>query len=143
MRTAQNIEAQSSAAGTQSSTRKKAKLTPEMEVRKWKPGQSGNPTGRNGKDVAQEIAKAIFTQNPELIYQAFSSALKKGNAYAFQVLSDRAFGKLKETKEVTHKYEEVPDGDLQHRIDQLMKDLGLAQQVDSASKIAQDVLTNE
>lgn len=45
---------------------------------------------------------AVFSQNPEMIYQAFLKALKKGNVYAFKVLVDRAYGKVTETREVTH-----------------------------------------
>lgn len=139
MKTAQTIEAQSdekaSPHGKPKNTRPKSKLTPEMEIRKWKPGQSGNPSGRPKNDIAQQIAAAIFSQNPELIYQAFSQALKKGNAYAFQVLSERAYGKLKETKEVTHKYEDVADNDLQGEIDSILQRLGLARDADRAAEI--------
>ena len=102
-------------------------------LKPWKPGQSGNPGGRpkNG-DVASEIAKAVFSQNPEMIYQAFLKALKKGNVYAFKVLADRAYGKVKEPREVTHRYEDLSDEDLQREIDSLLANLGLAAQVDAA-----------
>ena len=101
-------------------------------LKPWKPGQSGNPGGRPKNDVASEIAKAVFSQNPEMIYQAFLKALKKGNVCAFKVLADRAYGKVKETREVTHRYEDLSDEDLQCRIDEIMRDLGLAAQVDAA-----------
>jgi hypothetical protein len=97
----------------------------------WKPGQSGNPAGRPKNDIASEIARAIFSQNSELIYQAFGRALQGGNAYAFQVLADRGFGKLKESREVTHRYEDVSDDDLERRVNELVCDLGLAAQVDA------------
>lgn len=140
MRTAETIEAKKSvktpsaapkAKGVKRNPRSLANL-----VAPWKPGQSGNPGGRPKNDMAQEIAQAVFSQNPELIYKAFTKALHKGSAFAFQVLSDRAYGKLKETKEVTHRYEDVPDADLQQRVDALMRDLGLAQQVDDAAATA-------
>ena len=95
-------------------------------LKPWKPGQSGNPGGRPKNDVASEIAKAAFSQNPELIYRAFIEALKKGNARAFQVLADRAYGKIKGTREVTHRYENLSDADLQREIDSLLSHLGLA-----------------
>ena len=101
-------------------------------LKPWKPGQSGNPGGRPKNDVASEIAKAIFSQNPEMIYRAFLKALEKGNVYAFQVLADRAYGKVKETREVTHRYEDLSDTDLQREIDSLLAHLGLASQVDAA-----------
>lgn len=91
----------------------------------FKPGQSGNPGGRKKNDVAAEIAQAIFSNNPEMIYQAFVKALKKGNPYAFQVLSDRAYGKVKEKQELTHRYEDVSDADLQRRTEELIRELGL------------------
>lgn len=142
MKTAQAIEAQSSLTVKAKAEKKRPRPSARSlaNLRPFRPGQSGNPGGRPKNDVAQEIAQAIFSNNPELIYQAFSKTLGKGNAYAFQVLSDRAFGKLKETKEVTHRHGDIPDGDLQARIDKLMQDLGLAQAVDAASEIAKDVI---
>jgi Family of unknown function (DUF5681) len=95
-------------------------------LKPWKPGQSGNPGGRPKNDVASEIAKAVFSQNPEMIYQAFLKALKKGNVYAFKVLADRAYGKAKETREVMNRYEDLSDADLQREIDSLLSHLGLA-----------------
>jgi hypothetical protein len=74
--------------------RRKPKLTPEMEARKWKPGQSGNPGGRPKRDVASEIAAAIFENNAEAIGKAYLKLLKRGSLGAFSLLSDRAFGKV-------------------------------------------------
>jgi hypothetical protein len=61
-----------------------------------KPGQSGNANGRPKHDIASEIAQAVFTNIPELIYQAFCKLLRRGNGYTFQVLADRAFGQAEE-----------------------------------------------
>lgn len=72
-------------------------------LRPWKPGDCPNPEGKNGNDVAKEIAQAIFSNNQEEIYKAFANALFKGNAYAFDVIANRAFGKLKETQELGDK----------------------------------------
>lgn len=106
MRTASGIEANKADKTAPKAAPRGKRTNPNPNWRKnlvapWKPGQSGNPGGRPKNDVAQQIAMAVFTQNPDLIYRAFAAALKKGNAYAFQVLSDRAFGKVKDRTELT------------------------------------------
>jgi hypothetical protein len=78
--------------------------------------------GRPKKDMAQEIAKKVFEDNPELIYKACVEQLGRGGAFAFQVYSDRAYGKLKETKEV-HTFEgDTADNELQERVAQLERE---------------------
>ena len=62
-------------------------------LRPWRPGQSGNPGGRPKRDLAAEIARAIFEQDSESITRAFAAELKKGNAKVFAALADRAYGK--------------------------------------------------
>lgn len=68
-------------------------------LKPWKPGQSGNPDGRPKNDLAREIARGVFEENPELIRKAFYKALRKGNAYVFKELGDRAYGKVKDRVE--------------------------------------------
>jgi hypothetical protein len=63
---------------------------------RWQPGKSANH-GVPKHDIAKEIAQAIFLNNADMIYAAYTKMLRKGNAYSFQVLSERAFGKLKES----------------------------------------------
>jgi len=48
-------------------------------------------------DLAAELARAIFEEDPDAIKAAFTRMLHKGSPYAFQVLADRAYGKLKES----------------------------------------------
>jgi len=72
--------------------------------------------------MAKEIAQAVFENNPELIYAAFAKALGKGQAFAFQVCADRAYGKLKETHEQHHVYEDVQESNLQERVAQLERE---------------------
>ena len=62
-------------------------------LKPWKSGQSGNPGGRPRRDLAAEIARAIFERDAEAIERAFAAALKKGDARVFKVLADRAYGK--------------------------------------------------
>jgi poly-beta-hydroxyalkanoate depolymerase len=62
-------------------------------LKPWKPGQSGNPGGRPKRDLAAEIARAIFEQDSEAITRAFAAELKKANAKVFTALADRAYGK--------------------------------------------------
>lgn len=104
----------------------------QIKPYQWVKGVSGNPGGKHRGDRAAELAREILEANPEAYYRGFAEQLSKGNAYAFGVLADRAFGKLKETKEITHIHQDVPDTDLQRRIDELVRDCGLAQQVDEA-----------
>jgi hypothetical protein len=58
-------------------------------------GQSGNPGGRP-KDVAGAFARLVIEETLEESYAGFAEQLAKGNAYAFSVLSDRGYGKLKQ-----------------------------------------------
>jgi hypothetical protein len=92
---------------------------------RWQPGKSANPGGVPKHDVAKEIAKAVFENNPDMVYKAFAKAIAKGNAYAFQVLADRGYGKLKETihAEVSP-YHEYTDEELQKRLRELEQKLG-------------------
>ena len=63
-------------------------------LKPWPKGVSGNYAGRPKRDLSAEIARAVFEQNPDLIYRAMLRALKKGNARTFAVLADRAYGKV-------------------------------------------------
>ena len=60
----------------------------------FQPGESGNPGGRPRRDLAAEIARKVFEENPEAIEKAMLKALLKGDPGVFTVLADRAFGKL-------------------------------------------------
>ena len=78
-------------------------------------------------DLAGEIAKAIFEQDGQAIFAAFQKMLRKGSPYAFQVLSDRAYGKLKDTHQVdVSPYRDMSDADLAVRIKQLEQQLGFS-----------------
>ena len=62
-------------------------------LKPWKPGQSGNPGGRPKRDVAAEIARAIFERDAEAIERMFAVELQKGNYKVFTALADRAYGR--------------------------------------------------
>ncbi len=55
--------------------RKRRGGNPPVEHR-FKPGQNGNPGGRLQRDIAAEIARAIFENNPELI-ERYSRRLRR------------------------------------------------------------------
>lgn len=48
------------------------------------------------KDTAADIARKAFENNQQAIYEAYSKKLMAGDSYAFSVLSDRGFGKMKQ-----------------------------------------------
>src|ERR1700733_7089379 len=77
----------------------KRKLTPEMESRKWKPGQSGNAGGRPKKKPITEMYERILNspENIAAIEKATVAALRKGNmAMVLQLreMADRTEGKV-------------------------------------------------
>lgn len=75
------------------------KLTPEMEARKWKPGESGNPGGRPKKKPITEMYEAMLN-DPELIdvaRDAIRKAISKGQmAMVLQLkeMAERVEGKI-------------------------------------------------
>lgn len=128
-RTAESIEEAKEARSSEKPQSKhpKGKVTgfrgPSPDVGKatqFKPGQSGNPGGRPKNDLAREIAQGVFENNPELIHRAFCRALRKGNAYVFKELADRAYGKVKETIEHTGEVN-LTLNDVRQRISELLE----------------------
>jgi hypothetical protein len=110
------------------SVRQKHRRGDASRIAAWRfqPGKSGNPGGVPKHDVAKEIAKAIFENNPDMVYKAFAKAIAKGNAYALQVLADRGYGKLKEQHQVeVGPYRDLSDDELRDRIAKLQEQPGL------------------
>lgn len=141
MRTAEQIEEnkaqrETAAPCSDHQPEQQAKPLPERLVKFcWKKGQSGNPGGRPKSDFAAEFArKILLAKGDEQLLDEYANGfvaqLRKGNAYTFKELAERGFGKLKEVKEVTYRYEDVPDADLDKRITELLGELGLASQID-------------
>ncbi len=106
-------------------------------LKPWPKGVSGNPGGKPRVDLAAQIARAIFENDGRAIYAAYSKMLRKGSAYCFQVLSDRAFGKLKERHEYEiSEYRDVSTEDLVSRIAELERELGMSSSApDSAPEL--------
>jgi len=141
MKTAETIEAEEERKKAQKSTVRVAHNSKPVSKReadrrercverlkplRFVPGVSGNPGGRPARDIASEIAQALFTNHPELIYEAFLKVLRKGSPYGFAVLADRAFGRLKETHMIEHNtYSAATDEDIEKRIAELKAQLGV------------------
>jgi hypothetical protein len=60
--------------------------------------------------------------------------VSKANAYAFQQLADRAYGKIKEKVELeVSEYREMSDEALIERLQQLEKQLGITRQIEGTN----------
>lgn len=141
MKTRESIEAtQSTQIRVQSASARERQL---RGLKPWKPGQSGNPGGRPKQDISQLIARAIFENNPELIYKAYGKLLAKGSAFGFQVVAERAYGKLKETRDTGSEFNEVPDDQIQAEIERIMSRVGLAREADAAAEAGVSVARAE
>jgi hypothetical protein len=99
----------------------------------WPKGFCPNPGGKNGRDAAAMLARAVIEGNLDAAYKGLSMQLNKGNAYTFKELAERGYGKLKEIHQVEHIHQDVPDEDLQKQIDDIIHKLGLARAIDRAS----------
>lgn len=80
--------------------------------KRFKKGQSGNPNGRRGaladiiNRVWDEQDESGLTQKEKMVRRVLSMAMN-GSMNAVTYLSDRAEGKAKETKEISHKTEPI------------------------------------
>lgn len=106
MRTAQTIETAQERNSTQP-TRKKSKRgqhpnsRANLRPKPWPKGVSGNPGGKPGYDVAAKIARKVFELNEAEIYEGMAQEVLDGKPYAFDVLANRGYGKIKEKHELT------------------------------------------
>ena len=73
----------------------------------WHKGKSANPSGLPGTDLAAKAAREFFERYPEGIGKRMAEELKGFNAYAYGVLADRAYGKLRQQVEYTGSIEVV------------------------------------
>ena len=75
--------------------------------------------------MAAEIARAVFEDNHEALYKAFTKALLRGNAYCCKERADHGYGRLKE--HVQHEirpYQDASDEEIRKRIAELEPKLG-------------------
>jgi hypothetical protein len=107
---AQFIEEQREAVSTEGSGKKEGirrgkhpnSRKGSANLRPWSKGTSGNPGGLPGTDLAAVYARRLFERHPEGISDDLARDLKGFNAYAFSVLADRGYGKVKEHQRVEH-----------------------------------------
>ena len=102
-------------------------------MKPWPKGVSGNPGGLPGFDVAAHLARTVIEENREAIYEGLSKAAMTGNAYVFKELAERGYGKMKESLEITRNT--VKDADIDKRITELLRDLGLARAIDETGRV--------
>lgn len=104
-RTAQSIEEHKSAVSAEPNGKNKRgngrgkhpnSRKGDANLKPFPPGVSGNPGGLPGTDLAALIARRAFESNEREIAQGMVAQLRKGNAYAFSVLADRGYGKIKD-----------------------------------------------
>ena len=99
------------AANTQGNTPYVPKLTPEMEARKWKPGESGNMSGRPKRkpltdayaalldkpipsDMARQLKLDESTTYAQVIAMSLVREAVKGKVNAAAEVADRVEGKI-------------------------------------------------
>lgn len=99
MRTAQTIEqAKAQKAENPSDSKPKRKMNPNSLanlVAPWTAETHPKSPGRP-KDRAAELSRKVIEQNEEQIYKGLAAKAMTGDAYAFSVLADRGYGKLKQ-----------------------------------------------
>ena len=141
MRTSNSIEAQNSVRTPKSSPTRGTHPRSLQNLRPpWKQGECPNPGGKPKHDVASAFARAVIEGSLGAAFIGFTRQLAKGNAYAFTQLAERGYGKLIQKQELTGKdggpleITEISDADLNKRIADLERDLGLARAIDEAGR---------
>jgi hypothetical protein len=118
-------------------------------LKPWPKGVSGNRAGRPKDDISVEIARAVFENNPEAIYYGMARRLAKGDARAFKVLADRAYGKVKVQVEFDnspeilerlqagrrHYLASLSETELRGRIEELQRELGMRKPILLTSRL--------
>lgn len=95
MKTAQTIEAQNSLKAKKPSkdgTKRGQHPNCLKNLKPYVPGQSGNPGGLPGYDVAAALARAVIEGAQVDAYQGLAKQLANGNGYVFKELAERGYG---------------------------------------------------
>lgn len=117
---------------------------PRKNLKSWKPGQSGNPSGRPKGKLTRDEVEAImarFTrlsreelqivvQNPKstmleiMVASVMAKAAKDGDCARLNFLLDRSIGKVKDIQEVhQHNYDEDLDKEPKENVLELLRSL--------------------
>ena len=76
------------------------KLTPEMEGRKWQPGQSGNPGGRpKTRHISEALRRALEEGDAKRLAEVLLNRAKSDK---------RAFARIAATREIADRTEGKP-----------------------------------
>jgi len=100
-------------------TRRVRTLPKEAEPFKWKPGQSGNPSGRPSKDLASDAAKLVFEGLDALAISKIWRKQIEKNPKMLLVLAERAYGKLKIPIEHSSPLDNMSEAELREKLAEL------------------------
>lgn len=104
MRTADTIEASNSVKSLKPPKTDKRGTHPNSLknlMPPWPKGFCANPGGKNQHDSCKMISRMIFESNFQSVYEAQLGAVLSGNAYAYKEHADRAYGKIKESLDIS------------------------------------------
>jgi hypothetical protein len=85
---------------------------------RWKPGQSGNPSGRPKKILSNAIEKQLSPEVIEKLALAVLSKAIKGDVRALELLFERFEGKMPDKVEMSYT-KELSDEQLEARAEEL------------------------
>jgi hypothetical protein len=104
---------------TQKHRRGDASYAARIAPWKWKPGQSGNSSGKRN-DLAQEIARAVFENNAEALYRAFCKTANEGQRLCLQRTGRSRLREAQRIRVIEHApLQDVPTPDLEAHIEEL------------------------
>lgn len=114
------------------------------EHTKWKPGQSGNPSGRP-KGIARQ-ARELVGDDPHRLLQVLLAVAEDEGAKdsdriaASREYLDRAWGKSLAFDPVSHDGDPLEMGETDQRINQIMDELAARREAQAASAAANGAL---
>lgn len=97
------------------------------------PGKSGNPSGRPKIANLKEIRELAQTHAPAAIEElgrlAKYSKSDSAKVAAIQTILDRGYGKAPQTIDMTMRLDELPDNEIDQKLDAMMKNMALQSNV--------------